>query len=330
MNVLKLAPATAGLLSRVMFFGLAAITLTAHAQTQSYPVKPIRLILPYLGGTDPIARWIAAKLSPALGKQVVVEPRIGAAGNLGHVALAKSAPDGYTLMLGAPPMVVNPHLHPNVGYDWQHDYAPIALIATMPNVLAVHPLVPAKTLGELVQIARRHPNKLTYGSGGIGLTSHLAVELLKSLSKTQILHIPYKGATFALVGAMSGESDMVVPAAAAAEPYVRDGRMRALVVLDTKRVGSMPQVPTSAEAGMPQLLILNWYVVLAPAGTPRPIIDRLHDETVKVMQTPESRDYFALLGADIVTNTPEQSAEFVRAEFERWGKVVRAAHIKME
>jgi len=328
MSILKFAPAAAGLLSGVIFSVLATTTLTVHAQI--YPVKPIRLILPYLGGTDPIARWLALGLSTVIGKQVVVDPRIGAGGNIGHVAFAKSPPDGYTLMLGAPPVVVNPILNPKVSFDWQRDYAPIALVATMPNVLAVHPSVPAKTLAELVQIARRQPNMLTYGSGSIGLTSHLAVELLKSLSKTQILRVPYKGATFALIGAMSGEVDIVVPAAYAVEPYVKDGRMRALAVLDTKPVASLPKVPTSAEAGMPQLLILNWYVLFAPAGTPRTIIDRLHAESVKIMQSQETRERFAVMGADTVTGTPEQAAEFLRTESKRWGNVIREAGIKIE
>ncbi len=303
--------------------------LPPGASAQSYPAKPIRIVLPYLGGTDFVGRWLAFKLSPALGQQIVVDPRPGAGGNLGHEAVARAAPDGYTLMLGAPPLVSNPHLN-KVSYDPLRDFVPIAMVATIPNVLAVHPSVPAKTLRELVQIARTSPGKLAYGSGGVGSTSHLAGELFKSLSKTDILLVPYKGASFALVGAMSGEVDMVIPAASAVEAYVKDRRMRALAVLDTKRVNSMPQVPTSAEAGMPQFQIVNWYVLSAPAGTPRTIIDRLNTELTKVMQSSETRDHFAGIGGEPVSTTPEQALAFLRAEYERWGKVIREAGIKGE
>lgn len=315
-------------LAAVLFVTLSA--LPPFALAQNYPVKPVRIILPYLGGTDFVGRWLAFKLSPVLGQQIVVDPRPGAGGNLGHEAAAKSPPDGYTLMLGAPPLVSNPHLNRKVGFDPLRDFAPIAIVATIPNVLAVHPSVPAKTLRELVQLARSSPGKLAYGSGGVGSTSHLAGELFKSLTKTNILLVPYKGASFALVGAMSGEIDMVIPAASAVEPYVKDRRMRALAVLDTKRVNSMPGVPTSAEAGMPQFQIVNWYVLAAPAGTPRPIIDRLNAELTKVMQSPETRDHFVVIGGTPGSTTPEQAAAFLRTEYERWGKIIREAGIKAE
>lgn len=303
-------------------------TAVLPAAAQNYPAKPVRLVLPYLGGTDFVGRWLAQKLSPALGQQMVVDPRPGAGGNIGHEHVARSAPDGYTLMLGAPPMVINPNLNPKLTYDPMRDFAPVALVATLPNVLAIHPSVPARNLQELVKLARSHPGKLTYGSGTAGSTSHLAGELLKALSKTDILLVPYKGASFALVGAMSGEVDVLIPAASAVAPYVRDKRMRALAALDTKRISLMPDVPTSAEAGMPQLLIINWYVMAAPAGTPRAIIDRLNAETGKVMQAADTRATMANMGGEAVTTTPEQTAAFLRTEFERWGKVIREAGIK--
>jgi tripartite-type tricarboxylate transporter receptor subunit TctC len=297
---------------------------------QSYPAKPVRIILPYLGSTEFAGRWIAAKLVPALGQQVVVDPRPGAGGKIGHELLAKSAADGYTLMLAAPPLVINPHLYPKVAQDVLRDFAPISLLGTIPSVLAVHPSVPAKSVRELVQLARSHPGKLTYGSGAPGSPSHLAGELLKSLSKTNILLVPYKGASFALIGAMSGEVDVVIPAASAAEPYVKDRRMRALAVLNTKPVNSMPGVPTAAEAGMPQLLVVNWFVLTAPAGTPRAIIERLNAEVTKIMQTAETRQHFVALGGEVAVTTPEQAGVFVREEYARWGKVIRDANIKAE
>jgi len=300
------------------------------ARAQNYPVKPVRIILPYLGSTEFAGRWIAAKLSPALGQQVVVDPRPGAGGKIGHELAAKAPPDGYTLMLAAPPLVINPNLYPKPGHDALREFAPIAMLGTIPSVLAVHPSVPAKNLRELVQLARSHSGKLAYGSGAPGSPSHLAGELFKSLSKTDILLVPYKGASFALVGAMSGEVDMVIPAASAAAPYVKDKRMRALAVLHTKGVNSMPDVPTSAQAGMPQFLVVNWFVLTAPAGTPRAIIDRLNAEVTKVMQSAETQQQFVTLGGDVAVTTPEQAAAFVREEFARWGKVIRDANIKAE
>lgn len=309
---------------------LCALLLPAAATAQSYPTKPVRIILPYLGGTEFVGRWLASKMSPGLGQQVIVDPRPGAGGNLGHEAAARSAPDGYTLMLASTPFVLNPILNARVGYDITRDFAPIALVATLPNVLAVHPSVPARNLRELVQLARAQPGRLAYGSGTVGSTSHLAGELLMSLARIKILLVPYKGATFALVGAMSGEVDVVIPSASTVEPYVKANRMRALAILDAKRLVSLPDVPTSAEAGMPQLLIVNWYVLAAPAGLPRAIVDRLNAESAKVMQAPETRVYFAGLGGDPVSTTPEQTAAFLRAEHERWSKLIRAAGIKAE
>ena len=300
------------------------------AAAQSYPARPVRIILPYRGGTDFVGRWLALKMTPGLGQQVVIDPRPGAGGNLGHDATAKAAPDGYTLMLAAPPFVLNPILNTKVGYDTARDFTPIALVATLPNVLAVHPSVPAKSLRELVQLARSRPGKLAYGSGTTGSTSHLAGELFRSLAKINILLVPYKGATFALVGAMSGEVDVVIPAASAVESYVKANRMRALAVLDGKRLTSMPDVPTSAEAGMPQLLIVNWYVLAGPANTPRAIVERLNAEAVKVMQMPETRSYFAGIGGEPVSATPEQTIAFLHSEHERWSKLIRETGIKGE
>jgi len=309
--------------------GAAAMAPLA-ATAQSYPSKPVRIILPYLGGADFVGRLLAAKITPGLGQQVIVDPRPGAGGNIGHEAAAKAAPDGYTLMLASTPFVLNPILNPKLRYDVARDYAPIAQIATLPNVLAVHPSVPAKSLRDLVQLARRNPGKLAYGSGTTGSTSHLAGELFKSLSKTNILFVPYKGASFALVGAMSGEVDFTMPAASAVQSYAKANRMRVLAVLDTKRNSALPDVPTAAEAGMPQLLIVNWYVLTAPANTPRAIIQQLNVETAKVMQAPDTRSQFANMGGEATGTTPEEAVAFLRAETERWSKVIRDAGIKAE
>jgi tripartite-type tricarboxylate transporter receptor subunit TctC len=310
---------------------LAALALPASAAlAQTYPTRPIRLLLPFAGGTDAVARLLAVKLSSALGEQVLPEQRLGAGGNIAHDAVARAAPDGYTLLMAAPPLVINPLLNPGAGFDPLRDFAPIALLTAIPNVLVVHPKVAAKTLDELVQLARSNPGKLTYGSGGVGSVPHLASELLKSLTKTDILHVPYKSATIALTGALAGEIDVVIVAASSAAAYVKDGRLRALAVLDTKRSSAMPEVPTAAEAGLPKLVVVNWYALLAPAGTPRAIIERLNAESVKAMNAPATRERLAGLGGEPLSATPEQTAALLKTEYEQWGKVIREAGIKAE
>lgn len=310
-----------------VFIGLTCATA---AFAQAYPVKPIRLILPFAGGTELIGRLVGGKLSPLLGQQIVADPRFGASGNIGWEAAAKAPPDGYTLVMGAVPVLTNPHLNPRVAYDPLKSFAPIALLATIPNIIVVHPSVPAKTMRELIQLARAHPTKIAYGSGGAGSANHLAAEFLQSLSKIRLTHIPYKSATFALNGALSGEVDMVIVVVSSAVSLMNAGRMRGLAILDGRRNASAPQVPTSAEAGMPELLAVNWYALLAPAGVPRAIIDRLNVEAVKVMSMPETRASLTSMGGEPAAGSPEETASFLRAEYVRWGKVIREANLKAE
>jgi tripartite-type tricarboxylate transporter receptor subunit TctC len=307
-----------------------AMFIAFNAMGQSYPSKPIRMILPFAGGTETVGRLVAGKLSPALGQQVVPEPRLGATGNIGYVAAAKSPADGYTLLIGAVPLLTNPHLNPKSGFDPIRDFAPVALLATIPNVVIVHPSVPAKNMRELIAIARSKPGKIAYGSGGFGSANHLAAELMQSFSKIKFTHVPYKSATLGIAGALSGDVDMVIVVISSAVPFVESGRMRALAILDNKRNSSIPDVQTSKEAGLPGLVAINWYTIMAPAGTPRAIIDRLNAESVKAMSAPDMREKFAGMGGDIATGTPEQTGEFLRAENDRWGKVIREANIKAE
>lgn len=315
---------------RILVAACAAFAAIPAAQAQTYPVKPIRIILPFAGGSDTVGRLVATKLSAALGQQVVPDPRVGASGNIGFLAAAKSPNDGYTLLMGAVPVLTNPHLNPKVGYDGIRDFAPVALLATIPNVVIVHPSVPAKSMRELIRLARGNPGRIAFGSGGFGSANHLAAEFMQSLTKVKFTHVPYKSATFGIAGALSGEVDMVIVVVSSAVSYVHSGKMRALAILDTKRNGSIPDVPTSAEAGLPGLVAVNWYAILVPTGTPRPIIDRLNAESVKAMSAPDMQERFARLGGTIHTGTPEQTAEFLRAENERWDKVIREAHIKAE
>jgi tripartite-type tricarboxylate transporter receptor subunit TctC len=305
------------------------LSIGLPANAQDYPSKPIRVLLPFAGGTDMVARLLSAKMSPAIGQQLVTEPRLGAGGNIAHEAVAKAAPDGYTLLMAAPPVVINPHLN-KVNFDPLRDFAPVALLTAIPNVLVVHPSVKAKTMHELVQLARSAPGRLTYASGGVGSSNHLAGELLKSVTATDIVHVPYKSGTIALTGAMGGEVDIVIVAASSVVGIVRDGRMRALAVLDTKRLGSMPEVPTSAEVGLPQVVMVNWYMLLAPAGTPRTIVEKLNAEAVKAMTAADSRERLSAMGGDASLGTPEQAAQLLRREYEQWGRVIREAGIKAE
>jgi len=307
-----------------------AMFIAFNAMAQNYPSKPIRMILPFAGGTETVGRLVAGKLSPALGQQVVPEPRLGATGNIGYVAAAKSPADGYTLLIGAVPLLTNPHLNPKSGFDPIRDFAPVALLATIPNVVIVHPSVPAKNMRELIAIARSKPGKIAYGSGGFGSANHLAAELMQSFSKIKFTHVPYKSATLGIAGALSGDVDMVIVVISSAVPFVESGRMRALAILDNKRNSSIPDVQTSKEAGLPGLVAINWYTIMAPAGTPRAIIDRLNAESVKAMSAPDMREKFAGMGGDIATGTPEQTGEFLRPENDRWGKVIREANIKAE
>jgi len=309
---------------------LASLTLGASlAAAQGYPSKPIRLLLPFAGGTDAVARLLAFKMSPALGEQVLPEQRLGAGGNIAHRAAAEAAPDGYTLLMGAPPLVINPHLNPTAGYDALRAFAPVAPLTSIANVLVVHPKVKAASLAELLKLAREAPGKLTYGSGGVGSVNQLAAELLKSRAKIDILHVPYKSATTALTGLIAGEIDVVIVAASSAASYVKEGRLRALAVLDSKRSSAMPDVPTAAEAGTP-LVAVNWYMLLAPAGTPRAVIDRLNAESVKAMNAADMRERLSGLGGEPASGSPEDAAAFLKSEYEQWGKVIREAGIKAE
>ncbi len=311
-------------------FILCCAIAASSAMAQQYPVKPVRIITGFTGGSELMARMVAQQLTPALGQQVLVDTRLGAGGNIGFEAAARSAPDGYTLLMGAVPLITNVFVYPKVGFDAMRDFVPIAMVSTIPNGLVIHPSVPAKSLGELVQLARKAPGKIAYGSGGVGSANHLAAELLQGAAKIKFTHVPYKSAGFGLIGAMSGDVDMVIIVVTSAAPYVKDGRMRGLAVFDTKRAASMPEVPTSVEAGFPQIQAVNWYGLLAPAGTPRPVVERLHAELVKVMAAPETRERLRAMGGEPDSRAPEQFAEFMRAENARWGKVIREAGIKAE
>ena len=318
----------------VLTMAIAALCLfvSGIAGAQNYPSKAIRMIMPFPPGgpTDIVGRLIAAKLSEQIGQSVVADSRPGASGNVGLEIASKSPADGYTIVLSSPVIALSPLLYGKLNYDPHKDLAPIALVGAVRNVLVVHPSVPAKTLKELVQIARQNPGKLNYGSGGIGTTTHLAPELLKSLEKLNIVHVPYKGSGLALVGLAGGQVDMIVMAAPAALGQIQSGRARALAVLSPERLPDLPNVPTSKESGYENFEISVWYGMLAPAGTPREIINRLNAEFTKATTAPDMQPRFATAGVEPLTSTPEEFAGFIRSEAARFAKVVKDAGIKGE
>lgn len=311
---------------------LALITTVAQAQTAtSYPVKTVRIVVPFgTGGTNIMARWLALKFTESLGQTFVVDPRLGAGGTIGNEFVAKSVPDGYTLLVAPPGLVFSPFLYKKVGYDPLRDFTSIALLGSVPNVMSVHPSVPARTLREVIDIARKQPGKLAYGSGGIGSTNHLAMEALKSITKTSIVHVPYKGATLALVDLMSGQVDIVVVAVSSVAPYIQQGRLRGIVTLSAKRSPALPNLPTSAEAGQPEFVMDNWYGLFGPAGLPRDIVEKLNAEAVKVLNQPDSRERLGAQGLDIFPSNSQTLAALMKTEYARFAKIVKDAGIQPE
>lgn len=306
-----------------------AVAGPALVQAQAFPAKTVRLILPFPPGgpTDLLGRAIAQKLAEQVGQQVIADNRPGAGGNLGLELAARAPADGYTITLTSPLIALSPSLYTKLNYE-QKDLAPVSLVALIQNVLLVHPSVPAKTVKELVQVARASPGKLNYGSGGVGTTTHLAPELLQSLTRVKLVHVPYKGSGLALIGLVAGEVDMLVMAVPAAAQQVAAGRARALAILSETRAATLPQVPTSKEAGFENLVIDIWYGILAPSGTPQPIVNRLSTELNKALASPDLKERLLTAGIQPLGNTPEQFAAFIRSETTRFAKVVKDAGIK--
>ena len=310
---------------------LALLAWPLPVLAQKYPEKSIRLVVGFSTGAPYIlALLIADKLRESMGQSVVPDFRAGAGGNIASELVAKAPSDGYTLLLTASTIAVSPNLFPKLGYDTFRDFAPITLLATVPTVIVVHPSVPAKALDELVRLAKAHPGKLNFGSGGFGTSNHLGSELFKTLTKINIVHVPYKGASIALTAMLSGEVDMVTSTVPSTIPLVNSGRIRALAVLAPERVAALPKVPTSAEAGMPELVVISWYGLVAPAGVNPDIIEHLNAEVVKLMNAPETRSKLAQVELDAATSTPAEFAKFVRAEYEKWGRVIKEANIRVQ
>jgi tripartite-type tricarboxylate transporter receptor subunit TctC len=317
---------------RIRLLGALAAFFFAAAAHAQYPAKPLRLVVPFPpgGGTDAMARVLAPKLGEGLGQQVVIDNRGGAGATIGTELAAKSPPDGYTLLLMTVTNAVSMSLYPNLKFDLVRDFAPVTKLATTPHVLVVHPSVPAKTVKELVAIAKARPGALVYSSSGTGSVSHLAGEYFGFLTGTRMLHVPYKGGGPSVTALVSGEAAIGFATMPSVLAQVKAGRLRAIAMTTAQRSTSLPGVPTVAESGISNYDVGSWYGLSAPAGTSREIVARLHDVTLKLLAQTEVKERLATSGFEVLVSTPEQYGEFVRAEVERWGKVVKASGTKAE
>ena len=307
------------------------LTLAGSAAAQDYPTKPVPLIIPFPpgGSNDVVGRMIATQLGERLGKQVVVDNRGGAGGVLGTEVAAGAAPDGYTILVVSLAYTVNPWLY-KLKYDPLKSFVPVAMLASGANVLTVHPSVPVNSLTELIALAKQKPGELNYASAGAGSFQHLGSELFKLMAGVDIVHVPFKGGGPAMIDVVGGHSQVLVSSLVQTGAHIRSGKLKALGVGSAKRSALFPDIPTIAEAGVPGYEMANWWGILAPAGTPQPIVDKLAKEIGVVLSTPETQKHFAAEGAEVVQKTPAEFAAFIEAELAKWQRVVKDAKIKAE
>ena len=312
---------------------LAVLVLGGDARAQDYPIRPLRFIVPYPpgGAADIVARMVAQKLTAALGATVVIDNRAGAGGNLGTDLAAKAAPDGYTLLMGnVGPIAINPGLFRKLPYDPLRDFAPVSLLAVYPNVLVINPSLPVKSVTDLIGYARVRPGQLAFASAGNGSSTHLAAELFKSMAGIEMMHVPYKGGSQAVVDVIGGQVQMYFSSVLGALPHVKSGKLRALAVTGSRRSRAAPQLPTIAECGFPGYEANNWLGLLVPAGTPNPVITRLDQEIVKAFAQPEFHEKISVQGGDAETGSPAQFAAYIRAEIKKWAQVIKASGAQAE
>lgn len=311
---------------------LFASTIHAYA-AESYPNRPIRLIVPYPPGAstnDILGRALAQRMTAGLGQQVVVDNRSGASGTLGSEIAAKSTPDGYTLLIGvASPLSVGPNVY-KLGFDPVKDLAPIARFALIPYVMAVHPSLPAKNIQEFIAYAKANPGKINFGSSGSGGSPHLCSELFKNRTGVSMVHIPYKGGAAAMIDVLSGQVPMICTGATALSAHIKSGRLRALGVATLSRSEQMPDLPTIAEQGVKGFDVSSWSGLMAPAGTPKPVIDKLYKEVARIVATDDMKNFMLKTGAEPALMGPQEFGKYIKSEIEVWGKVVKAANIRID
>ena len=311
---------------------ILALIFAATASAQSFPTKPLKIIVPFpAGGTvDFFARVISTKLSEALGQSVLVENRAGAGGNIAAEAVAKAAPDGYTLLMGSEIIAINTSLYSKIGYDPVKDLAPITLVGTVPNILIVHPGLPVNSVNDLIALAKKTPGKISFASTGQGTSTHLSSELFKLMANVDILHVPYKGGPPAIADLISGQVNMMFINMPTGIGHVRSGKAKILAVSSIKRISQLPDVPTVDQSGVKGFETSAWSGLYAPAGTPVDIINRLHVEVVKILKQPSVREQLVAQGADPVGDTPEEFSRFTLAEISKWAKIIKVSGAKVD
>jgi len=318
---------------RLILVAAALAMAPAPILAQEYPVKPVRLVVPFTpgGSTDILGRLVAQKLTESLGRQVLVDNRPGAGGTIGVEIVAKSPADGYTLVMGhIGTFGVNPTLYPKLPYDAVKDFQPITLFAMIPNVLSVNPSLPARSVKDVIALARAKPGVMNYGSGGNGSAAHLATEYFKLLTRTNIVHIPYRGTAPAITDLLAGNISMIITGVPAQLGHIKSGRLRALGVATSKRLSLFPDLPTIAEAGVKGYEATQWYGVLAPANTPTPVVAKLHAAIVKALQGADVKERLASEAGEPVGNSPEEFHAFIQKEIARWAPVIKASGARPE
>jgi tripartite-type tricarboxylate transporter receptor subunit TctC len=316
----------------ITLLGGTAVAWPVPTLAQTYPTRPVRIIVPFApaGPTDVFARLLVQKLSQNLGQQFYIENQVGAGGNIGMGNAARAAPDGYTIVFVSTSYIVNPSLYAKIPYDPYKDFAPVTLAAISPNVLTVHPSIPARTVKELIAEIKANPGKYSFASAGLGTTPHLSGELFKLSQGLDLVHVPFNGSAPAIQSALAGHTPIAFTVVTPVVPQVKEGKLRALAVTTPHRSPALPDVPTLAEAGLPDQEADTMQGILVPAGTPKAIIDLLHSQIVNVMALPDVKERMAVLGFEPVANKPEEFAARIEAEIPKWGKVIRDANIKAE
>jgi tripartite-type tricarboxylate transporter receptor subunit TctC len=309
---------------------IGGFAAASGAWAQAYPVKPVHLIVafPAGGGIDTVTRLLGPKLTEALGQQMIIENRVGASGNIGTDYVAKSAPDGYVVLMAYASHASNAALFEKLPFDTVKDFQPVSMIGAVPHVILVNPSLPVKTVPELIKLAKARPGDITYSSPGNGTPLHLAAELFKVTTGVELRHVPYKGASPAMVSTMSGETQLTITTTVVAAPLVNAGRLRAIAVASEKRVATFPALPTVAESGIKGTESNSWYGMLLPAGAPRPIVDRLHAALLKALAAPDIKQKFAEQSVEISGNKPEEFDKVIRSDIAKWSKVVKASGAK--